>query len=297
MTITEAQNGVNNELMSRNLKNPRIRINALSKILEYMQISRNRYIVKGHVVLPSDKKVFRNDYERFKCKNLNGAELSVINTLYEIIGNSSYVIPKSKEKLDDSIEMKLPQTSEICDMENMSDIENKLMQSHFISVEELDGINIPNVPGLYCIKIKDYKLLPNFENFEGKENIIYIGKASKSLRKRLWDQELHHKSAATFFRSIGALLGYLPPKGSLYGKSSNNYRFIQEGTEAIIKWMRASLLVNFVKIVPEKQNQYEETLIRKYEPIINIEYNSNPSDLLKQMRARCIAYAKAKSIN
>ncbi len=38
--------------------------------------------------------------------------------------------------------------------------------------------------------------------------------------------ELRARGHGTFFRSLGAVLGYLPPKGSLKGKSNqNNYTF------------------------------------------------------------------------
>ena len=47
--------------------------------------------------------------------------------------------------------------------------------------------------------------------------LIYLGKAGNNLRKRLGEKELCHKRSATFFRSLGAVLGYRPPTGSLTG--------------------------------------------------------------------------------
>ena len=49
-----------------------------------------------------------------------------------------------------------------------------------------------------------------------EHNIIYIGIASQSLRKRL-NQELRAKGHGTFFRSIGAVLGYSPREGFFSG--------------------------------------------------------------------------------
>ena len=101
----------------------------------------------------------------------------------------------------------------------------------------MDDSSVPDVPGLYCIKLCKGVVLPAKFGKVREDGIIYIGQASRSLKKRFWEQELNHKSAATFFRSLGAILGYLPPKGSLYGKDTRNYKFSQEDTESIKKWM------------------------------------------------------------
>ena len=60
------------------------------------------------------------------------------------------------------------------------------------------------------------------------------------------------------------MLGYLPPKGSPAGKSTRNYKFSPEDTEAIRQWMRQSLLVNCIVVEPSAIDDIEETLIRKY---------------------------------
>lgn len=121
-------------------------------------------------------------------------------------------------------------------------------EQRFTNVRELSSSDIPNKPGLYAIRIDDIDCLPDVLSEELKRrghNILYIGIASQSLRRRFWDQELHLKNNATFFRSMGAILGYRPQKGSL-SLGSRNYKFSKEDTMGIICWMEEHLLVNYV---------------------------------------------------
>ena len=147
--------------------------------------------------------------------------------------------------------------------------ENALIKGNFVAVNTMTDYSVQDVPGLYCIKLRKGVHLPPESGRVREDGIIYIGQASKSLRKRLWKQELNQKGVATFFRSMGAILGYLPPKGSLYGKSTHNYKFSPEDTEAIRKWMRQSLLVNWIALGNEHMNEVEEYLIGKYRPLVN----------------------------
>lgn len=172
--------------------------------------------------------------------------------------------------------------------------EKSLLQGDFISVGALSGDMVPNVPGLYCIKLRKGVRLPAKFGKVRENGVIYIGQASTSLNQRFWKQELNHHGAATFFRSIGAMLGYLPPKGSLAGKSTRNYRFSPEDTEAIRNWIRQSLLVNFVVVEPSSIDDIEEALIRKYCPLVNIAKNPAASAELSAARDNCVAYAKSK---
>lgn len=99
--------------------------------------------------------------------------------------------------------------------------------SKFRSVKQLNALDIPNVPGIYVIKIKDINKLPQVFSkvlYERKHNILYIGISEDSLKKRFWGNELHAKGHGTFFRSLGAVLRYLPKAGSLKDKTKNyNY--------------------------------------------------------------------------
>lgn len=177
---------------------------------------------------------------------------------------------------------------------NYQDIEGKLVRATFIPVYEVNADKVPATPGIYCIKLRKGIPLPAKFGEVRKDGIIYIGQASKSLKERLWDEELNHKRPATFFRSIGAMLGYLPPKGSLVGKkNTKNYTFSEKDTESIRKWMRQSLLVNFIVLEPAMIDDTEIALIEKYCPLVNIEHNPLASSELKAARAKCVAYANS----
>lgn len=84
MTTTEIRNKVFAELDSRNLANPSIRKNALDRVLDFIKIS--KYHENGSVILPKDKRQFKQDYEAHKGKDLTGAESSVINEIYNQYG-------------------------------------------------------------------------------------------------------------------------------------------------------------------------------------------------------------------
>jgi len=86
--------------------------------------------------------------------------------------------------------------------------------------------HVQNWPGLYSIWIDNAaNLPPPFSPIlqENKTTLLYIGKAD-DLFARLIEQDLNHKNASTFFRGLGAILGFRPGRGSLIGKANeNNY--------------------------------------------------------------------------
>lgn len=179
------------------------------------------------------------------------------------------------------------------DSTRFSDPEERLIRGKFISANELEE-RVPDVPGLYCIKLRKEVHLPSKIGKIRKDGIIYIGQASGSLKKRLWEEELNHKRSATFFRSIGALLGYLPPKGSLVGKrNTGNFKFSEMDTESIRNWMRQSLLINFIAMDPAMIDETEVALIKKYCPLVNIKHNPMVNNELKAARDKCRAYANS----
>ena len=110
---------------------------------------------------------------------------------------------------------------------------------------------IPNESGLYSIRVDKIEALPEEFRTELKkrdDTLLYIWKATRSIRERLWEEELHAQRPATFFRSIGAVLGYFPPIGSLLGKrNQHNYKFSPEDREKIIQWIETHILVNSAK--------------------------------------------------
>jgi hypothetical protein len=128
---------------------------------------------------------------------------------------------------------------------NASLIEDELMnQQQFKSAITIDRF-VPATPVLYCIRIKDINALPApFSHHLAKRghNIIYIGIASQNLKTRFLNQELRAKGHGTFFRSIGAILGFKPEPGSLLMKSNKkNYTFNGKDEQKIIKWINDNL--------------------------------------------------------
>ena len=172
--------------------------------------------------------------------------------------------------------------------------EKNLLLGDFISVGALSGDMVPDVPGLYCIKLRKGVHLPAKYGKVREDGVIYIGKAD-NLRERLWEEELSHKRPATFFRGIGAILDYLPPKGSLIGYANQkNYKFSPEDTNAIIKWMKLSLVVNWIQLTPSLILDTEKELIVKYAPMMNTTHNPHKNKELAAARKRCREYAKSE---
>lgn len=176
-------------------------------------------------------------------------------------------------------------------------IEFSLMnEEKFVKVKELKENYIPNQSGLYAIRIDNMDVLP--EEFikvlkQRKHNILYIGISKGSLRQRLWHEELHIEKPATFFRSIGSMLGYRPPKNSLSLKS-RNYRFCPEDIREIIQWMEENLKVNYICVNEALLESIEKGLIKKYIPLVNIKHNPCKCPQIETLRKRCVGIARSK---
>lgn len=213
------------------------------------------------------------------------------------------LIESGRIKISDSVQAGAPQ-SENSGRENtvshsivencadMHEVERALVKGDFVPVNELDGYDVPAASGLYCIKLQaGVSFAKKFGKIRNNR-VIYIGQASKSLRSRLWEEELNFKRPATFFRSIGAMLGYLPPKGSLVGRKSRNYTFSESDKESIREWMGRSLSVNFIELDAARLDEIEQALIDKYRPLVNIQHNPDDSAELRAARQKCLDYAK-----
>ena len=181
------------------------------------------------------------------------------------------------------------------------DIENidktLLDESKFKDVIGIDSL-VPENPGLYCIRIKNIYALPEPFRTELKSrgnNIIYIGIASQSLNKRMLNQELRANGHGTFFRSLGAILGFRPPFNSLAKKrNKRNYKFSTSDENRIIDWINENLMVNWI----EKNSGWEtiETaLIIKHKPLLNIANNPEAMPELSRLRKECVDIANGKN--
>jgi len=228
MTLAEILGIINRNLDSRNLKKPNIRKSALCKIILFIETTGN-YLLNDQLILPNKRKEFELAYRKYKKSELNGAEKNVIKLIYDSLNTKS--IKKLSAVNNTERNSNLSIASSIVELD-ISEIERNLMQRDFYSVNYLSKELIPDSPGLYCIKLRKDVVLPNKYGKIRTDGIIYIGKATKSLLKRLWEEDLNHKNHTTFFRSVGAILDYLLPKGSL-SDESRNYVFNEEDTDAI----------------------------------------------------------------
>jgi hypothetical protein len=162
-------------------------------------------------------------------------------------------------------------------------------ESNFRKAADIDK-SVPAYSGLYCIRITNPKKLPvPFSTYLTyyNHNILYIGKATQSLKTRFLGQELRATGHGTFFRGIGAVIGFRPPQGSLVDyKNKNNYEFSKEDAKAIIKWINANLIVNWVYFDADFDGM-ETYLITKYLPLLNTDKNPIKLKELVALRKEC----------
>jgi hypothetical protein len=174
-----------------------------------------------------------------------------------------------------------------------SEVDKKLMEeTYFRSVPEAFA-SIPHEPGLYALRLKKGSRLPAV--FQGHlnrrgHNLLYIGIASQSLYTRLM-QELRAKGHGTFFRSLGAMLGYQPPRGSLVHKANKrNFRFAPADEQEIIEWIDQHLLLNWI-CRQGNLDSLEARLIGQHLPLVNIDKNPAALQEIRELRAACVSVA------
>ena len=118
--------------------------------------------------------------------------------------------------------------------------------------------------------------------------LVYVGKAGDDLYGRLIEQDLRHRRPSTFFRGLGAVLGYRPPAGSLRGKKNqSNYKFSATDTQSIIDWIDTHLSVNCVVLAAGTPEQHEPKIIRELTPLLNSKHNPKALRQLAELREEC----------
>jgi hypothetical protein len=153
---------------------------------------------------------------------------------------------------------------------------------------------VPDQPGFYAIRVQRYILLPKkfAEACEArKSNLLYIGVARQSLKTQLLGEEIRSEGHGPFFRNLGAMLGYLPPKGSLVNSSNPKEYFFSAADEAaIIEWINQNLLINWL-CMDSGFDEIEAQLLLDEQPLLNIKNNPNALKELKTLRRQCIEMA------
>ncbi|GHU55062.1 hypothetical protein FACS189415_2030 [Bacteroidia bacterium] len=236
-----------------------------------------------------------NWYQKKDSSKITDFQIHGRTTNYSNIFNRdgstvSLIGQQTSKPIPDKVVGKLKQVSTIDD----SLLKKMLMnENNFKSAGSIDNL-VPHNSGLYCIRISDINKLPKpFNTFlaDRQHNIIYIGIAAKSLNRRFLNEELRAKGHGTFFRSIGAVLGHRPPKGSLLTKANKrNYKFSPTDEQKIIRWINDNLQVNWVDFSGDFES-LETGLINKYRPLINIKKNPSALQLLKDLRKECVQIA------
>ncbi|WP_334147603.1 GIY-YIG nuclease family protein [Microbacterium sp.] len=176
------------------------------------------------------------------------------------------------------------------------DVETALLKaSAFQSARIVDGL-VPDRFGLYAIRVHQGAALPSpFGDIarERESNLIYLGAATRqTLKKRFLGNELRGQGHGTFFRSLGAVLGYRPAVGSLVGKANQrNYRFSPADSATIVEWINANVDVSWVPF-DDGVHFTEVALIRAHRPLLNLRDNPAALPQLSELRALCCSTAQ-----
>lgn len=171
---------------------------------------------------------------------------------------------------------------------------NLLADDQFRDAANIEG-EVTDRFGLYAIRVRRIEALPKpFRSIahERDSRLIYLGEATgKTLRRRFLRNELRGQGHGTFFRSLGAVLGYRPPVGSLVGEENpRNYRFSPADTARIVDWINAHIEVSWTPF-SDGIHESEVTLIRKHTPLLNLRDNPLALPELSALRAECCAIA------
>ncbi|MEO6041978.1 MAG: GIY-YIG nuclease family protein [Croceibacterium sp.] len=147
---------------------------------------------------------------------------------------------------------------------------------------------LPDSPGKYAFFVEDLAHLP--ETFARDAHsrpdprLIYIGKADVSLKQRVWWEECQHRRPGTFFRSVGAMLGFKSPSGG------RNYEFKPGDKQLVIEWIARNLRVAWKEgQFPSSHFDSEQALIRNFTPLLNLQGNPRKFEELSKLRAICRA--------
>ena len=141
------------------------------------------------------------------------------------------------------------------------------------------GEDAPAGPGIYAIRLHTGSSLPEpFETLLAARGsrLMYIGKAT-SLNSRMLRNELRGRGHGTFFRSIGAVLGFRPLAGSLTEKvNKQNYSFAKPDRDSIVAWISANLEVS-----------WRELSLDEVRPLLNLDGNPLALVELDELRVLC----------
>ncbi|MDR0660620.1 MAG: hypothetical protein LBG19_07440 [Prevotellaceae bacterium] len=175
-----------------------------------------------------------------------------------------------------------------------TDLKSLTANSSFVRIPNIDLTKL-DMRGFHRVRLRKESKFPNeYQKYLLPDRLLYIGKAEgQTLRKRFYNQEPNAIGRGTFFRSIGAVLGYRPEKGSLKDKSNKkNYTFSPQNEISIINWMRENLEVSWIKF--DGDFSIEKDLISTHTPLLNWTYNPKKLKELERDRKLCRSIANAE---
>ncbi|MHB1018515.1 MAG: GIY-YIG nuclease family protein [Coriobacteriia bacterium] len=171
----------------------------------------------------------------------------------------------------------------------MRDLAQQLMVGDRLASSEWPD-SIFDRTGFYAIFIDDASAVPApfCDVLRKREtDLIYVGIAPTSLATRLLKQDLRHQGHSTFFRSLGAVLGYRPVPGSLAAaKKKQNYVFAPDDTAALRLWVAQHLSVRVVEEVSPASAD-EQRAIAELCPLLNLRHNPQKLRELELLRSEC----------
>ena len=216
-------------------------------------------------------------------------------TIYKIDGYFSDELSDSQVR-NSSLKKDEQNISKDNQIKILIDLENSLLEKKYYRTVASIKSEVPVSPGIYSIRA-DGPNIPSIIREElhfRKSNLLYVGVATISLKKRLLDQELGAKGHGTFFRSIGSVLGYKPEKGSFRSKKNKrNFIFKRKDISEIINWINYNLIINFVEYDGDDLKNVETEIIKKYSPLFNISKTPNKFYYLVKLRENCIKIANS----
>lgn len=178
------------------------------------------------------------------------------------------------------------------DIRNAGNAASSLLDPNSFSSAGMIDSHVPAEYGLYAIRLCEGAELPEpFGTIRRQRDthLVYLGEAQRqTLRTRLLDNELRAKGNGTFFRSLGAVLGFRPPAGSLAGRArQQNYRFAPSDRDQIVEWINKHLEVSWVVLRQNEVHAVEVQLIGEQTPLLNLKDNPFRLEPLSRLREDC----------
>ena len=172
--------------------------------------------------------------------------------------------------------------------------------------QTMGGSALPDMSGNYIIVLRNLSSLPikvrifttpillSFEHNNEKYEVIYVGKSSKSLRIRDYQQHfLGTAGCSTVRKSLGCLLGFKLIPRDINSPQNGKTTFCESDERILTMWMRDHLLVFYY--ANDDYANVEKELIRIYNPPLNLQGNFNKINMEFRKELSALRRCKGKS--